>query len=139
MLATLAAGFHELGLASWMLYAFLTLVPSFNYVVFPCVQVRMQRGGRQVPDKFCEETLSLLLEMLAGPHLRRAEGSCLRFRLARMQAMPPREGTIHIKFHQTCLTLFTPPLSTYSGNGPPPSHSFTALLRIYGFKIVICE
>ena len=40
ILATLAAGFHELGLASWMLYAFLTLVPSFNYVVFPCVQVR---------------------------------------------------------------------------------------------------
>ena len=34
------AGFHKLGHASWMLYTFMELVPSFNYVIFPCVQVR---------------------------------------------------------------------------------------------------
>ena len=122
ILATLAAGFHELGLASWMLYAFLTLVPSFNYVVFPCVQV-CRESGEKAHDKFCEGILSLLLEMLAGPHLRRAEGTCLRFRLARMQALPSREGTIHIRLLQPCLTIFT--------QLPCPT--------IYDFENVICE
>ena len=35
----MTAGFHKLGDASWMLYAFMELVPSLNYVIFPCVQV----------------------------------------------------------------------------------------------------
>ena len=35
----LTAGLDKLGAAGWMLYAFMTLVPSINYVVFPCVQV----------------------------------------------------------------------------------------------------
>ena len=53
ILATLAAGFHELGLASWMLYAFLTLVPGFNYVVFPCVQV-WTGSSEKNPDTICD-------------------------------------------------------------------------------------